>query len=60
MNSTKYQTKNSFFHRLLIWSLIVVILPGLMLPGIASAAANPASSPYIIVFKNAEIGRAHV
>ena len=53
MNSTKYQTKNSFFHRLLIWSLIVVILPGLMLPGIASAAANPASSPYIIVFKNA-------
>ena len=52
MNARTEHQKNSYTHRLLSVGALVAILLSLVMPGIASAAANPAAAPYIIVFKD--------
>ena len=54
MKNITTQTKSSFVNRLLPINVLLVILLALMVPGITSAAQNPAEAPYIIVFKDSE------
>jgi hypothetical protein len=52
MEITTHHQESSCTHRLLTGCAFVAILLSLVLPGIASAAGNPAAGPYIIVFKD--------
>ena len=45
--------KTCLTYRLLTASVMVAFILGLAMPGFASAEANPAGAPYIIVFKGA-------
>jgi subtilisin len=47
-----HKQRNSFFNSMLTIMVIATFLPALLSPGPVLAAANPAGSPYVIVFKD--------